>query len=338
MLIPDELTYAIKSAAQELPQKQLSADAQRLSLRYRTETRTGERLISTHGEAVAYAITRMPATYGAAYSALEYSVGLLENPPTTLLDVGAGTGAASWAASVLLDLERVVCFEREEVMLNLGRQIMSGEGDVLSQVEWVRADLLTDAPSVTADLVVAAYVFNEMTDRQRTEGILKLWNAANRMLLLIEPGTSAGYAQILQARELLLNHGGRIAAPCPHESTCMLPLGDWCHFSCRVPRSSLHRILKDGDAPYEDEKFTYLAVVRGDACRTDARVLRHPLIEKGRMTFKLCTETGIHERQIRKRDGDLYKCAKKIKWGDSFPCEDRSVQVQTGDIYDNIGN
>ena len=63
---------------------------------------------------------------------------------------------------------------------------------------------------------------------------------------------------------------------------------DWCHFTCRVPRSQLHKLLKQGDAPYEDEKFAYLALAKSETNKPEARILRHPKIAKGRITLELC--------------------------------------------------
>ena len=99
----------------------------------------------------------------------------------------------------------------------------------------------------------------------------------------------------------------------------MLPADDWCHFTARVARSKLHKQLKGGDAPYEDEKFCFLAVAR-EPCETKARILRHPKIESGLITLKLCTDNGICERKITRKD-PLFKAARKSDSGDSFAAD-----------------
>ena len=61
----------------------------------------------------------------------------------------------------------------------------------------------------------------------------------------------------------------------------------------RVPRTRRHRQLKGGTLGYEDEKFAYLVVSRdADEERAEARVLRHPRVEKGRIALSLCTPEG----------------------------------------------
>jgi ribosomal protein RSM22 (predicted rRNA methylase) len=181
---------------------------------------------------------------------------------------------------------------------------------------WVIGDIMNNI--ATADLVVASYAFNEMAERQRGEGLLKLWDAAGMMLIIVEPGTTLGYGVISAARQLLLARGGHIIAPCPHEGDCPLEPGDWCHFAQRVPRSRLQRELKGGSAPYEDEKYSYLAVAREPLARKHSRILRHPYTEKGQVSLELCTEGGLLKKTIRKKDGILYKHARKAKWGDSL--------------------
>ena len=93
---------------------------------------------------------------------------------------------------------------------------------------------------------------------------------------------------------------------------------DWCHFTCRVARSRLHKLLKGGEAPYEDEKFAFLAVAKQPVRQAQARVLRHPVKGPGHITLQLCTAEGLQSRTVTKKDGPLYKKAGKAACGDSF--------------------
>lgn len=113
----------------------------------------------------------------------------------------------------------------------------------------------------------------------------------------------------------LIDRGAFIAAPCPHQNVC---LNDWCHFGCRVARSKLHRESKGGAAPFEDEKFTYLIAVREKRESAGARILRRPLIGKGKVTLSLCASSGLTEKTVSKKDGEIYKKARKADWGDVF--------------------
>ena len=83
----------------------------------------------------------------------------------------------------------------------------------------------------------------------------------------------------------------------------------------RVQRTRLHKALKGGQAPYEDEKFAYLALTRQSAQPCTARVLRHPQIAPGRITLTLCEGGEKTVRVVTKKD-PLWKRARKIGAGD----------------------
>lgn len=317
MEFPIELKNAIEARAAEIGLGRLKALAEELSLRYRRQTGQGKKLLTQPEEAVAYAATRMPATFGAVYAALFAALTEADLSPKTLLDVGAGTGAACWAAAALCDFSRITCLERESAMKNLGQALMREGAPALQRAVWKTADLTKDSIE-GADLVIASYVLGEMTDAERKIALQKLWNAAGEMLLLVEPGTPAGFAQLREIREELLATGAHIAAPCPHEEKCRLEKDDWCHFTCRVPRSQLHKLLKQGDAPYEDEKFAYLALAKSETNKPEARILRHPKIAKGRITLELCGRGENASITVTKKDGARFKAARKAKNGDIF--------------------
>ena len=98
MEFPLPLRTAIEQKAQDSSTAELIREAQGLSQRYREESGQGKRLVTTDRQAFVYAAVRMPATFGAVAAALEHTLPFLEDAPTSLLDVGAGTGAAAWAA------------------------------------------------------------------------------------------------------------------------------------------------------------------------------------------------------------------------------------------------
>lgn len=318
MEFPLALRSAIEARAAAIPQSRLLRDAQALSERYRGESGAGKRLLTTDEEAVAYSVVRMPATFGAVTAALSQALARMEKRPASLLDVGAGTGAAAWAADALLELTEVTCLEREDAMRRLGEEYMRSGSPALRCARWVRGDLGEGELPARADLVVASYVLGEMRAADRLRAAEKLWAGTDRLLLLVEPGTPVGYSQLREVRGLLLQKGAHIAAPCPHEGPCPMAEGDWCHFTCRIQRSRLHKQLKGGEAPYEDEKFACLALSREPCGRASARILRHPFIESGKITLQLCEESGLRTAVVRKRDGADFKRARKADCGDEF--------------------
>ncbi|AYG83227.1 hypothetical protein DWB77_05423 [Streptomyces hundungensis] len=145
--------------------------------------------------------------------------------------------------------------------------------------------------------------------------------AATGAVVIVEPGTPDGYARIIEARDRLIAAGLHIAAPCPHSAACPIEPGtDWCHFSARVSRSSLHRQVKGGSLAYEDEKFSYLAATRFPPEPAAARVIRRPQIRKGQVLLELCTaQEQLRRETVSKRHGTLYRAARDAEWGDSWP-------------------
>ena len=120
----------------------------------------------------------------------------------------------------------------------------------------------TLAETEPADLVVASYMIGEIGDAERTALAELLWAKTRDTLLVVEPGTPAGYARIIALRAQLIAAGAHVAAPCPHDGPCPLTAPDWCHFTQRLPRSRAHRQIKDAELPFEDEKFAYVALTR----------------------------------------------------------------------------
>jgi ribosomal protein RSM22 (predicted rRNA methylase) len=153
----------------------------------------------------------------------------------------------------------------------------------------------------------------------RSEIVKKLWDSAKQALIIIEPGTMPGFDIIRQTRQQLIDLGAAMIAPCPHTLKCPMPQDDWCHFSVRIERSRLHKQIKEGSLGYEDEKFSYIAVAKLPVDLPDARILRHPLKRSGHVSFALCTKNqGLVTKIISRRDGDLYKQARHLEWGDTI--------------------
>lgn len=318
MDMPGELVFEIERRAEAAGMPALLAAARSISERYRSPS--GDRSLASEIEALAYAAARMPATLSVAYAVMSSAIpsGLFTGP-VSLMDVGAGTGAVSWAAARAFDLSEVTCVEREPFMLELGRELMRGGPPELTRAKWRSGDIEGGLGGEAADLVVASYVLNELSAGERARAVGGMWSSAGRALILIEPGTPEGYQIILEARTALIERGAIICGPCPDDGPCPMEEGDWCHFKRRVQRSRLHKQLKGGDAPYEDENYSYIAALRPEyrhSKQPGARVLRHPTIGKGHVNLTLCTECGIIERTVSKREGDIYRAARKASAGD----------------------
>jgi len=144
-----------------------------------------------------------------------------------------------------------------------------------------------------------------------------MWAKTRDTLLVVEPGTPAGYARIIALRQRLIASGAHVAAPCPHDGACPLTAPDWCHFTQRLPRSRAHKQLKSAELPYEDEKFIYVALARAPVARHPARVLAQPDVNKVEVTAKLCTAEGLVIARIPRRAKGDYSAARRWRWGDA---------------------
>ncbi len=326
MELPNELKNIIEIELENINIKALQKTSEEISLKYRDEIqKKGKRLVTENIEAASYSAVRMPATYSSVYTALKNSLEIFNGDINSLLDVGAGTGAGSWAANELLNLKDIVCLEREDAMLNLGSKFMKkSENIVLKNAKWEKFDLLNSEIKYKADLVICSYVLNELNENDRLIALKNLWDATDKMLLIIEPGTPRGFNEIKENRSILKSYGANIIAPCPNIENCPMPENDWCHATCRVARTKIHKLLKNADVPYEDEKFSYIAVCKNIECKSVlgsvnyARVLRHPKIESGKISLQICSKDGIGEKVVTKKDKDLFKIARKLKCGDRF--------------------
>lgn len=326
MEFPTELRAATEQLLDGQKQDKLRSIARALSERYREQSGSGKALLTGDLEAAVYAAVRMPATFGAAASAVEYAAECLTDTEiTSVLDIGAGSGAASWAAvNVLPEVDSLTCLEREGAMRRIGERLMSeAEDDVLRSAKWLSGDLLGMSKELHADLVISSYVLNELSEKDRPSAIERLWTAADKLLVIVEPGTPSGFEVIRSVRERLVSLGAQIAAPCPHIGECPLAADDWCHFTCRVARSRLHKLLKEGDAPFEDEKYSYIAAIKQPCVPAKARVLRHPYTEKGRITLEVCTADGRRTLTAGKKDAALFKAARKARCGDGLEVSDK---------------
>lgn len=320
MEFPAELREKINELTGQENVNALRSSAARLSESYRDEGKNGKRGAVSRTDVLAYAAVRMSATFAAVSKALEFSLACFDGEITSILDVGAGTGAGAIAAARLTGCENIACIEREPKMLELGRELCECAG--VSAV-WEQLDISQGIPH-SADLVICSYCLNELSESDRKTAISELANAAKKLLVITEPGTPFSFKEIKKTRQALLSEGLKISAPCPHENACPLPDGDWCHFTARAQRSRLHKLLKNADVPYEDEKFCFLAAAKEGSTPCASRVLRKPIIQSGVITLTLCGADGITTEKITKKS-PLFKAARKSECGGEFPPE-RSKQ------------
>lgn len=320
MKLPNEILEKIESLANEFERKELANTFQEVSKKYCGE-KQGESLVTQRKETVAYAIARMPATYGAVFSTVSQFLTMLSEKEigqlATLLDIGAGTGAASLAIDNQISLKEITCLEREDRMMALGKELFSiSSQKEIREAIWKKRDVTNEEIAERADIVVVSYLLNEMSEENRFSFLEAIWRQTNQILILVDPGTPKDFQNMIKIKEFLVERGANVMAPCSCEKGCPLPEEDWCHFLCRVERTRLQKSVKKADVAYEDEKFTYLVVTKQKWGKTKCRVIR-PIIATGNwVEAKVCENGKIAKKIITKKDKEKYKMAKKLKVGD----------------------
>lgn len=320
MQLPPALRQAIDRELEGLALGALADAARALSQRYRAETRDGRLHLNDELAARAYLTTRMPATFAAISASLAAAIAAEPDfRPRSLLDVGAGPGTVAWsAASLWTSLETAHMIEASPAIRAVGERL--SEALPLGRVDWLPqriGDGLKGA--APADLVVLAYVLDELDPAERPPLVARLWELTGQALVIVEPGTTEGWKRMLAVRDQLIGAGAQILAPCPHAKPCPLSPPDWCHFAARVARSRQHREAKGGSVPWEDEKFLYLAVSRHPITVPAPRILAPPRANKVAATLKLCENDGrVEERTVPKRAGAAFKRVRRLRWGDTL--------------------
>jgi ribosomal protein RSM22 (predicted rRNA methylase) len=315
--LPALLRTAVDRMLENQPLAPLMKAQERLSKRYRGEVRDGTLHLSDDLAAKAYLAARLPATFAAVRSAMESVAEIhADFTPNSLIDLGSGPGTALWAAQDCWpNLEKAIMVEASPAIRSVGQNLAKA---LSVDCQWQAGDIVKQMPNLPpADLVTLAYVLDELPIDAVASITQKLWVMTAGTIIIIEPGTPAGWQRIVTARQALIAAGAHLIAPCSHQQDCPIVSPDWCHFSRRVARSRVHKQVKHGDVPWEDEKYIFIAASRQPVALTGARVLSPPRLASGIARLKLCRTDGrVEETTISRRDGEFFKAARRADWGD----------------------
>lgn len=314
--LPAELKAALDGKLRGFSRSDAAGRAASISQTYRGGGGSGT--IRSEADALAYALARMPATYAAVTASLNALVEIRPDfAPNSLLDVGAGPGTATWAAAEAFpSLQDFTLLDANDALRTLALDL-ARDSTRLREITYecgeARAALAT---ADAADLVMASYMIGEIGDAERRALAELMWEKTGDTLLVVEPGTPAGYARIIALRDHLIARGAHVAAPCPHDGKCPLQSPDWCHFTQRLQRSRAHKQVKGAELPFEDEKFSYVALTRAAVVRRPSRILAQPVLTKVEVTAKLCTPDGLALTKVPRRAKADYATARRWRWGD----------------------
>ena len=326
--LPPDLRAAFEVALHEKSRAALSTESRNLSRRYRSPDLTAAPLQYSADDALAYVGYRLPATFAAISAVVSEACDRQPTlSPVSLLDVGAGPGTGAWAAAQFWpSLDTITLVDRNSHMVDLGRRMaVTARFPTMRGATWLQEPLNENMQLPTADVTLAAYVLGELPAHQRGGFVRLLWEHADNLCILLEPGTPAGFTRIREATSVLAATGANILAPFPPAWSCLEHADDWTHFSVRLPRTRTQRSAKSAELAYEDEKFCYVIASTGPGIPIAARVLRHPQVRTGHIRLVLGTESGVQHLVVAKSNKAAYRRARDLKWGDALPIEDAAL-------------
>ena len=220
-------------------------------------------------------------------------------PEPRVLDLGAGPmtfACALWLARPELRERPLVLLavDRSEAALKAGRQVFAALAgpDCPWRLE-TRGRAAGGRMGPPADLLVAANLLNELSDerggrrrrgpdQENDERLLESWEkqlAPTGRVLIIEPGVRTAAARLVRLRTAALEHGWRMAAPCPHAGECPLPgrrSGSWCHFGCNTGGMPawVVKLAQRARLPKDRVSLSFLLMGRKNIPEPNAEVVR----------------------------------------------------------------
>ena len=309
MQLPDQIRPIIEARAGAMPLERLRRASKALSDHYRDR---GGLSLPPNERVAAYLATRFPATYAAATAVLVEVRARIGVEVSSVLDLGAGMGAATIAAQEIFpSLRQLTLLEADPASIEIGRELLPG-------AIWLRADLRRQRRFEPHGLVIASYTLGELEQADALAAADAAWHAAQNAVVLIEPGAPRTFSLVLAIRSRLIERGAHMVAPCPGAGPCPLAGRDFCHFAQRVERSALHRRAKDAELNYEDEKFSYVAFSRTPVEPAPGRVIRRPEHHSGLIQLEVCRGEAIAMERVTRRDRDRFRAARKASWGDEW--------------------
>lgn len=300
--------------------QRLRGDIQRLADRFTTARPAADALpdyLRNTRDCAAYAVFFAPQTHARLSHILAELPPFPPTPqPLRVLDLGCGTGAASWALLDHLGPRPVLlhAHDRSRAALRCLHECFTE----LRAARWPEAMLRTQTAALeeTAaqgpfEVILLHYVLNELPPALRRSLLARAsqWLAPHGRLIICEPllRDEGDYMRDLRAFALAdLNL--HLLAPCPHEQTCPLP--EPCHDvrTWKVPQSLqiLNNLL-----PRDLRHLAYTLLVLSPTpppppdAAIRARLVGSPTFAKGQTLCPACCSDGaIHRLQLLTRDFD----------------------------------
>jgi len=314
LTLPPFITNCFQKQLAHLSLRDLQFLSREITHAYQGDAVLKKKAISSLEQAWVYAAVRLPATYAVIQTVFsELPEELIIH---SILDMGTGPGTLLWGACTYFqELKSITGIEINPYMLVLAQKLAV---NFQISCELIQKNLLDLKECLPHDLVTLSYVLSELPSQGLIPVLEAAWNTASQGLILIDTGTPKGFEVIKKARTYFIEKGGYCYAPCGHEAACPMTSPDWCHFSVRLNREPLHQRIKQGTMGWEDEKYSYLILLKNSFPPKGQRILKKPLKNKRHLILEVCQETGVMLKPFSKRDA-AYKDVRKLQWGGLLP-------------------
>ena len=250
--------------------------------------------------AAAYAAYRMPATHAAVSRALRHATELADLEVRSVLDVGGGTGAATWAvAEAFPTLSSRRCSTARPT-----RWRWAVGSRRTGRLRWPRPAgsamvLGPDTVLPQADLAVVSYVLGELPDAAPRAASRRGMTAGARLCSSSSREPPAASAAVLAARSRLTGAGWHLLAPCPQDGSLPAGRGDGLVPLRGAPRAAPPCTAGSRAGPRARGREVLVRPgARDPASPARARVLRHPFTRKGLVQLEVCRSDGSAGRVV----------------------------------------
>lgn len=323
--LPSGINEAISNLLSQQETTEWLTRAEALHSRYMNcDKGVSGRYINDFSDVLAYLGLRIPATYAQIHSALSQIQEIMPLwQPKSLLDIGSGPGAGIWATkSIWPGLETAIAIDQEKYFLSVGKEIIQ---KVLlpMQILWQQQDITAGIENMGEeyDLIIISNVLNELDVSQRRHLLGQAYNLCKGVVVIIEPGTSAG---IKIVQETAKDFSGKVNLLAPYINNIFVQSQDqWLHFSQRFIRPEFQRRIRQHmrtnslmASDWEETKYAYTAIGKIPAKeKVWGRSIGLIKKQKGFLEVPILTRDGIKQVKVLKRHKKEYSFAKNLQWG-----------------------
>ena len=241
-----------------------------------------------------------------------------QNRPLRILELGCGPGTAVagfglWAKDRGIALEHVATDRVPEALEAVSR--LSDALD-LSGVSTHVVDLSKPIARQIGrqekfDVALFMNVLNEIPLERISLLSRELvhWLNPDGCVVIIEPAARGPARHVLEIRDMLVERGWFVSAPCPHQNECpaFANEADWCHDAWSFSRPEfMAAIDRKIGTRRESLKATWLIFEKSERLEETrgrrGRLVSDRFEEKGRTHARLCTAEGLLDLELQKRD------------------------------------